>query len=86
MDVLFTLYVNAGKGPRISDGVDHGTGTASTEFPYLAAPNAQRDMPLAGAAGIVAAQDATAASPKNSYTVSTADGGHVHKSFGRYGG
>ena len=88
MDVLFTLYVNGGKGPRISDGVDRGTGTAAMVFPYLAPPNAQREMPLAGAASIVAAQGAAAAKShhhKNSYTISTADGGHVHKSFGRYG-
>jgi len=96
MDVLFTLYVNGGKGPRISDGVDHGTGTASTVFPYLAGPNAQRNMPLAGAASIVSAQAAatkahtherhTHTGHTNSYTVATAGGGHVHKSFGRYGG
>jgi hypothetical protein len=42
-------------------------------------------MPLAGAAGIVAAQQAAAPTRHtNSYTVATADGGHVHKSFGRY--
>src|SRR5262245_9633834 len=88
MDTLFTLYINGGKGPRISDGVDFGTGTASTEFPYLAPPNAQRDLPLTGAANIVAAQDAAAVkshnhthSNKNSYTVPTADGGHAHKAF-----
>ena len=94
MDVLFTLYINGGKGPRISDGVDRGTGTASTVFPYLVPPNAQRDIPLAGAASIVAAQEKAASKShshphthnnKNSYTVPTADGGHVHKTFGRYG-
>jgi hypothetical protein len=89
MDALFTLYVNGNQGPRISDGVDRGTGTASTVFPYLAPPNAQREMPLAGAASIVAADQTAHSHAKghtNSYTVSTADGGHVHKSFGRYGG
>jgi hypothetical protein len=85
MDALFTLYVNGGRGPRVSDGVDSGTGTASTVFPYLVVPNRQRDIPLAGAASIVTAQEAAAAkSNVNSYTVATADGGHVHKSFGRY--
>jgi hypothetical protein len=87
MDALYTLYVNGGKGPRISDGVDRGTGTASAVFPYLAVPNLQREIPLAGAASIVAAQEAAAAkSNVNSYTVATAGGGHVHKSFGRFGG
>jgi hypothetical protein len=85
MDALYTLYVNGGQGPRIGDGVDRGTGTASTVFPYLVVPNQQREIPLAGAASIVAAQDAAAAKAHvNSYTVATADGGHVHKSFGRY--
>lgn len=85
MDTLFTLYVNGGKGPRISDGVDKGTGTATIVFPYLVAPNAQREMPLGGAAKIVAAES-QAPKNTNSYTVATADGGHVHKTFGRYGG
>ncbi|MBV9793595.1 MAG: hypothetical protein JO016_06600, partial [Actinobacteria bacterium] len=39
MDTLFTLLVNAGKGPRISDGVDRPTRLASTTFPYLAPPS-----------------------------------------------
>jgi hypothetical protein len=39
MDTLFTLLVNAGHGPRISDGVDRATRPAGQTFPYLAAPN-----------------------------------------------
>jgi hypothetical protein len=39
MDMLFTLMINAGKGPVIRDGVDAATRPASRSFPYLAAPN-----------------------------------------------
>jgi hypothetical protein len=39
MDTLFTLMINAGKGPVIRDGVDEATRSASRSFPYLAAPN-----------------------------------------------
>ncbi|WEO92862.1 DUF4331 family protein [Streptomyces sp. FXJ1.172] len=38
IDTLYTLIVNAGHGPRVSDGVD-GTVPASREFPYLAPAN-----------------------------------------------
>jgi Domain of unknown function (DUF4331) len=39
MDSLFTLYINAGNGPRISDGVDAPIVWSSKVFPYLAPPN-----------------------------------------------
>jgi len=39
MDTLYTLLINAGKGPRISDHVDQATQRASFIFPYLAPPN-----------------------------------------------
>jgi Domain of unknown function (DUF4331) len=39
MDTIYTLLVNAGKGPRVSDGVDRATVLASDVFPYLAPPN-----------------------------------------------
>jgi hypothetical protein len=39
IDTLYTLLINAGKGPRISDGVDEATQPASGVFPYLAQPN-----------------------------------------------
>ena len=39
MDTIFTLLVNAGKGPTIRDGVDRATMPASRAFPYLAPPN-----------------------------------------------
>ena len=39
MDTIFTLLVNGGNGPVISDGVDQATQPATRMFPYLAAPN-----------------------------------------------
>lgn len=39
MDTLYTLLVNAGRGPRIGDGVDRATAPATGAFPYLAPPN-----------------------------------------------
>jgi hypothetical protein len=39
IDTLFTLLINAGNGPIISDSVDHATIPASRTFPYLAPPN-----------------------------------------------
>jgi Domain of unknown function (DUF4331) len=42
VDFLLTLYVNAGKGPRIRDGVDAPIAWSSKEFPYMAPPNRQK--------------------------------------------
>ena len=42
MDTIYTLLVNAGNGPRISDGVDRATVPACEDFPYLAPPNPRR--------------------------------------------
>ena len=39
MDTIFTLLINAGNGPVISDGVDRSTSPASRDFPYLAPAN-----------------------------------------------
>lgn len=39
MDTIFTLLVNGGNGPKITDGVDRATMPATRTFPYLAAPN-----------------------------------------------
>jgi Domain of unknown function (DUF4331) len=39
MDTLYTLLINAGHGPRISEGVDRATQPASDVFPYLQPPN-----------------------------------------------
>jgi hypothetical protein len=47
MDTLFTVLVNAGLGPVISDGVDAATMPASDTFPYLAAPNPDPPRPPA---------------------------------------
>ena len=35
MDRIFTLLINAGKGPVIRDGVDRSTSPGSNRFPYL---------------------------------------------------
>jgi len=45
MDTFFTLLVNAGRGPRIRDGVDGATRPASRTFPYLASPNPNPPRP-----------------------------------------
>jgi hypothetical protein len=47
-DTLYTLYVTAGQGPRVSDGVDQATVRASRDFPYLAAPNPNPPVPDPG--------------------------------------
>jgi hypothetical protein len=39
MATLYTLLINAGNGPRISDGVHRATVPASNVFPYMAPPN-----------------------------------------------
>jgi Domain of unknown function (DUF4331) len=39
MTPYYTLLVNAGKGPPVSDGVHQATKPASDVFPYLASPN-----------------------------------------------
>jgi hypothetical protein len=39
LDTYYTVFINAGNGPRISDGVDAPTVLASAEFPYLAPAN-----------------------------------------------
>ena len=39
VDFILTLYINAGNGPRISDGVDAPIAWSSKSFPYLAPPN-----------------------------------------------
>jgi hypothetical protein len=40
MTHLYTLLINAGHGPQISDGVEQATVPPSNIFPYLAPPNA----------------------------------------------
>jgi hypothetical protein len=55
IDTFMTLLVNAGNGPRISDGVDQQAVPASRTFPYLIPPEAN-PPPLP--AFVVAAQNA----------------------------
>jgi hypothetical protein len=43
MDTIYTLLVNGGNGPRVSDGVRQATAPASDVFPYLAPPNPATD-------------------------------------------
>lgn len=45
IDTFLTFMVNGGNGPRISDGVDHATASASNEFPYLAPPETNPPKP-----------------------------------------
>lgn len=47
MDTLLTTLVNAGNGPRISDGVDQPTLPASRAFPYLVPPEPNPPPPPA---------------------------------------
>jgi hypothetical protein len=39
LDTYYSVFINAGNGPRISDGVDQATVPATNDFPYLAPPN-----------------------------------------------
>jgi hypothetical protein len=50
VDSLFTILVNGGNGPRISDGVDQNGRPASRTFPYLspATPMPPKLAPLVG--------------------------------------
>jgi hypothetical protein len=43
VDFILTLYINAGNGPRIRDGVDGPITWSSKTFPYMAPPNRPRD-------------------------------------------
>ena len=45
VDSILTLYVNAGKGPRIRDGVDAPIKWSSKSFPYMAPPNPPQVSP-----------------------------------------
>jgi hypothetical protein len=48
MATLYTVLVNAGNGPRISDGVERATAPASNVFPYLQPPSSVRrdELPI----------------------------------------
>lgn len=45
IDVLYNLWINAGSGPVVSDGVDAASRPATTAFPYLAPPNLDPPVP-----------------------------------------
>ena len=45
IDVLYTFWINAGRGPVISDGVDAASRPAAAVFPYLASPNPHPPAP-----------------------------------------
>lgn len=45
MDTIFTLLINAGNGPTISDGVDQSSRPAAKTFPYLSPPNPNPPQP-----------------------------------------
>lgn len=47
MDTFLTVLVNAGNGPRVSDGVDQATVRAARAFPYLAPPEPNPPAPQA---------------------------------------
>ena len=49
MDTLYTLCVNGGNGPRISDGLKQATNPAVERFPYLVPPNPPRELVRPGA-------------------------------------
>jgi len=92
MDVLYTLYVNGGKGPRIRDGVDQATAPASQTLPYLAPPNLKPAQPKSA---FLASQDAAKAKPSD-HQQGVSDhqhgpsdqqhgpGDHHHYKFGRF--
>lgn len=48
MDTLYTLTINGGRGPRVSDGVDQALSPATRVFPYLVAPNPYREIARPG--------------------------------------
>ena len=45
VDSLFTILINNGNGPRISDGVEGTAVPASRKFPYLSRPNPMPPKP-----------------------------------------
>ena len=46
LDEMLTLFVNAGRGERLGDGVNAPTKPARTSFPYVREPNKRADLPL----------------------------------------
>ena len=72
MDTLYTLCVNNGNGPRISDGLKQAVQRALLTFPYLAPANAPRDIVRPGAP----------VKPDHVHADGTVH--HHHTAFGKY--
>ncbi len=72
MDTIYTLCVNAGNGPRISDHLTQSTQQALLAFPYLAPPNAPRDIVRPG----------VPVKPDHVHADGTVH--HHHTAFGKY--
>jgi hypothetical protein len=72
MDTLYTLTVNAGNGPRISDHVDAPYKRASPRFPYHASPNPHRE----------ASRPGVPVKPDHVHADGTVH--HKHVAFGKY--
>ena len=72
MDTLYTLCVNNGNGPRISDGLTQSTQKALLTFPYLAPANTPRDMVRPG----------VPVKPDHVHADGTVH--HHHTAFGKY--
>ena len=81
MDTLYTLTVNGGNGPRISDHVDAAFQPGPLTFPYMAPPNVHRDV----------ARPGVPVRPAAAHVHAHGDGGqhhhhadHQHHAFGKY--
>jgi hypothetical protein len=72
MDTIYTLCVNNGNGPRVSDGLTQAHVPALLAFPYLAPPNPPRDVVRPGAP----------VRPDHVDAGGTAN--HRHHAFGKY--
>lgn len=72
MDTIYTLCVNNGNGPRISDHLTQSTVRATLAFPYLAPPSPPRDIVRPG----------VAVRPDHVHADGTVH--HHHTAFGKY--
>jgi hypothetical protein len=72
MDTLYTLCVNNGNGPRISDGLRQAAQQAALTFPYLAPPNPPRAIVRPG----------VPVKPDHIHADGTVH--HHHTAFGKY--
>jgi len=72
MDTIYTLCVNNGNGPRISDHLTQSTQRATLAFPYLAPPNSPREI----------ARPGVPVRPDHMHADGTVH--HHHTAFGKY--